>query len=127
MAISDTLSREERISKEIKRLKALLKHVQPDRLKAAEGVINRIAFMQITLEDLEDDINLNGTYEPFSQTESIVYDRERPAAKIYNTTIKNYTSACRQLLDLLPDEKKTANTTTETEKKFLDFIKGGVK
>ncbi len=127
MAILEGLSREERISKEIKRLKGLLKHVQAERLKAAEGVINRIAFMQITLEDLEVDINLNGTYEPFSQTESIVYDRERPAAKIYNTTIKNYTSACKQLLDLLPDEKKNTNTTNETDKKFLDFIKGGVR
>lgn len=123
--ISDELTREDRISNEIKRLKTLLKNIHKDKLKAAEGLIQRISFMQVTLEDLESDINLNGAIEPFSQTENIVYDRERPATRIYNTTIKNYTTACKQLFDLLPDANDKSAAASEEEKKFLDFIKGG--
>lgn len=116
------LTREERISKEIKRLKGLLKNIHQDKLKAAEGIINRIAFMQITLEDLESDINENGAIEPFSQTESIVYDRERPATRIYNATIKNYNTTCKQLFDLLPDTEIKKN-----EDNLLTFLGAGAK
>lgn len=124
--ITSKESRIDRISKEVKRLRLLLKHVQPERLKVAEGIISRIAFMRITLEDLEDDINQNGTYESFSQHAGYEYDRERPAAKTYNTTIKNYTTSCKQLMDMLP-QSKNDGLASEDEKKFLQFIKGGLK
>ncbi|MCG7410586.1 P27 family phage terminase small subunit [Paenibacillus sp. ACRRX] len=105
MAIISGHSREDRIKKEYNRLKRLLKELPKEKLSAADGVIKRVAFMAITLEDLEDDINDNGTVEEFTQGEN-TYDRQRPAATIYNATIKNYTNACKQLTDLIPAEKK---------------------
>lgn len=122
MGKSDILTKEERIKKEIGKLKRLLKELPPDRLKAAEGLVKRIAFMQITLEDLEADINENGTVETFSQTENISYDRQRPAAQIYNTTIKNYTTACKQLFDMLPDGKPKSDAD-----ELMAFVKGAAK
>jgi hypothetical protein len=122
MGKSAEMTKDQRIRKEISKLKRLLKDLSADRLKSAEGLIKRIAFMQVTLEDLEADINERGTVELFSQTPGIEYERERPAVKIYNTTIKNYTTACKQLLDLLPDEKP------KTEKdELMEFLKGGRK
>jgi hypothetical protein len=114
------LTKDERVKKEITRFKRLLKDLSEDKIKVADGLIRRAAFMQVTLEDLEADINLYGTIESFSQTEGVVYDRERPSTRIYNTTIKNYQAACKQLFDLLPDGDKSKNTSDE----LMLFLKG---
>ncbi len=114
-----TASKETRIKKEIGRLKRLLKNIPKEKLNAADGVIKRMSFMQITLENLEEDINKHGTVETFSQTKDIEYIRERPETRIYNAMIKNYTAACKQLFDLLPDGDKTNTASDE----LMDFVK----
>lgn len=119
MAVKKDMTKDKRIRREYNRIKRILKKLEPDKLKAADSLIQRAAFMHVTLEDLEEDINEHGTVEPFSQTEGIVYDRERPATRIYNTTIRNYTTVCKQLFDLLPeDEKETATDG------LMEFVKG---
>lgn len=116
------LSRDDRIKLEIERLKQLLTDVPENKLSAAEGLIKRVAFMAITLEDLEKDMNENGTVEPFSQGGGPPYDRQRPAAQIYNTTVKNYTTACKQLTDLIPagPPPKEAPKEKDALEKILD-------
>jgi hypothetical protein len=101
--MSDSSEIEQRKKKELAKLKRLLSKVPKDKLHVAQNVATRIAFMQITLEDLENDILQNGYSEMFSQQKDIVYERERPAVRIYNATIKNYAAACKQLVDLIPD------------------------
>lgn len=121
-------TKQERIADSVKAMTDLLQkqNMQADKLKAADGIIQRVAFMQITLEDLEQNINEKGTTEEFSQTEGISYDRERPASAIYNKLIKNYTSACKQLFDLLPaEEKDNAAGLSPEEKALLDMMKSG--
>jgi hypothetical protein len=93
---------DQRIKKELQRLKKILVKVPDEKKQLANNVARRIAFMQITLEDLERDILENGYSEMFSQQKEIVYERERPAVRIYNSTIKNYAAACKQLVDLIP-------------------------
>jgi hypothetical protein len=119
MAATVEVPKAERIKKEITKLRKLLKDIPKDQMRAAEGIVQRVAFMQVTLEDLEDDINDNGTVESFSQTEGIEYDRERPAVRIYNATIRNYTSACKQLFDLIPDDKPKPEAD-----ELMGFLKG---
>lgn len=121
------VTRDKRIKKTISQLKKLLKDqkITDDKLKTANGIIQRVAFMQITLEDLEKDINENGTTEIFSQTPGVEYRRERPASAIYNRLIKNYTMACKQVFDLLPDNKST--DIPKDGEKLLKFIAGGGK
>ena len=121
-ATSKDLTKEERIAKEIRKLRSLLKNLPAEKSKTAEGLVRRIAFMQVTLEDLEADINANGTVERFSQTEDIEYDRERPAVRIYNATIRNYTTACKQLIDLLPEGKPK-----DEADKLMEFVKRAAK
>lgn len=125
--MNDPAEIESRIQKAAKNLKSMLKKhdIEADKLRAADGVIQRVAFMQVELEDLETDIKQNGTTEMFSQTEGIEYPRERPASAIYAKQIKNYMSACKQLFDLLPQEKK--NDIPAAGQKLLDFLKDGGK
>jgi hypothetical protein len=112
------LTKAERIKRESTRIKRLLKEVPAEKLKAADGVIKRVAFMHATLEDLEADINEYGTTEMFSQTAGVEYERERPATRIYNATIKNYQAACKQLFDLIPEAPKS----TESDE-LMSFLK----
>lgn len=68
--------------------------------EVAKELIERIAFMTIQLEILEDTIKTKGptyTYKNGSQKMLI----ENPAQKSYNTTMNRYTAAYGKLFDLL--------------------------
>ena len=81
----------------------LFKDVPPDQMQLANRLIQRVAFMQITLEEMEEDIKANGTFE-LTKTRPRKL-RERPVVKTYNAMIKNYTSTIKQLLNQLPTHK----------------------
>lgn len=109
MARSGELSKDKRIKKEIRRLRKIYKDIDKDNQAIIEGLIQRAAYMRVTLEDWEIDIMENGYYEMFTQSEKTEpYERERPVARLYNTMNKNYQSIIKQLSDLVPkpDTKK---------------------
>ena len=107
-----------RKKKELQRLKKIINKVPDDKKAMANNVAQRIAFMQVTLEDLERDILENGYSEMFSQQKDVSYERERPAVRIYNATIKNYAAACKQLVDLIP-----ANQAVEEKDELMAVVK----
>ena len=109
----------ERTRAEKNRLNRIYKDISKENKNIIEGLINRAAFMRVTLEDMEADLDENGFVEPFSQSEKLEpYERERPVARLYNTMNKNYQSIIKQLSDLLPKEKPT-----EADDGFEDFIR----
>lgn len=119
MVIKKELSRHERILKEDKRLRKVYKDVNKDKLAMVDGLISRAAYMRITLEDYEKDIDENGYYEMFTQSEKTdPYERERPAARLYNTMNKNYQSIIKQLTDLVDKE-----TVKDDKDELLEFLK----
>lgn len=100
------MTKDKRTKKEEERLKKIYKGLPKDRTSVTQGLIRRAAYMRSTLEDLENDIDENGLWEMFSQSESQTpYERERPAARLYNTLNKNYQSIIKQLSDLLPKDE----------------------
>ena len=98
------LTVEERVKKEAGRLRRVFRELEAGRKKATEGLIQRAAFMRVSLEDLEEDLRENGFTEEFSQGDQEPYDRERPAARIYNSMNTSYQKIIKQLADLLPKE-----------------------
>jgi hypothetical protein len=97
------LTKDERIKKEQRRLKRIYKNIDKDNKAIIEGLIQRAAYMRVTLEDWEKDIMENDYYEMFTQSEKIdPYERERPVARLYNTMNKNYQSIIKQLSNLVP-------------------------
>lgn len=109
----DNESRYQQIQNE---LAGLFKGVPPEHLQLANRLIQRVVFMQITLEDMEEDIKLNGTFE-LSKTRPRKL-RERPVVKTYNAMIKNYNGTIKQLLDRLPSQK-----ADEAEDELLAFLR----
>ena len=95
--------KEEDIKKEVGTLKKLLADVDSNKLKIANGLIQSAAFMKATLAELEEKVNEEGALDLFEQGD-YTYNREHPALKSFNTTIKNYSVVCKQLFDLLPKD-----------------------
>lgn len=109
LASKKELSKDERINAEEKRLRTSYKDLPKDSLVIVDGLIRRAAYMRTTLEDLEKDLDENGFVELFSQSEKTEpYERERPAARLYNTINKNYQSIVKGLTDLVPKKQEQA-------------------
>lgn len=72
-----------------------------EKSKLALSLINRAIFLNKTLDDLEKEINESGVVTAMQQGDYKI-ERENPALKSYNTTIKNYTALIKQLFDMLP-------------------------
>jgi len=114
------LSKDERIKREEKRLKRIYKNIDKDNKAIIEGLIQRAAYMRVTLEDWEKDIMENGYYEMFTQSEKTdPYERERPVARLYNTMNANYQKIIKQLSDLVPKEAPAKGVEDDG---FADFI-----
>ena len=120
MAKKKELTKDERIKKEVRRLNRIYKDIDKDNKAIIDGLIQRAAYMRVTLEDWEEDIIENGVTEMFTQSEKTEpYERERPVARLYNTMNKNYQSLIKQLSDLVPKEAPTKGVEDDG---FADFI-----
>ena len=103
MASKRELAVDERIKKEVLRLKRIYKNIDKDNKAIIDGLIQRAAYMRVTLEDWELDIMENGCTEMFTQSiNTPPYERERPVARLYNTMNGNYQKIIKQLSELVP-------------------------
>jgi len=122
VARSDDLSKDERIKKETRRLKRLYRNATKNEKTLIDGLIQRAAFMRTTLEDYEKDIDENGAWEMFTQSEKTEpYERERPVARLYNTMNKQYQTIIKQLGDLLKRDQERQEEK-EKEDPLMTFV-----
>lgn len=88
---------------EIKRLSDIYKSLPPNQFAVAQGLIVQAARLRVRLNQLWEDIQKNGETEMFSQSDKTdPYERERPAARLFTATDKNYQSIIKQLNELTP-------------------------
>ena len=91
---------------EINRLLLLYDKLPPKKFALAEGLIQQAARLRVRLDALWADIQENGEFEMFSQSDKgTPYERERPASKTFTATDKNYQAIIRQLDAMLPPEE----------------------
>lgn len=98
------LDKEKRIKTEISRLNTLLRNLDAKKKKAVSSLIKNAAFMAVTLEDLQKEINLNGVTETYQNGANQSGVKKSSAVEVYNTMIKNHVAVMKQLTDLLPKE-----------------------
>ncbi len=121
MSISEQLEKEDKIKKEINRIKKLYKDFNKDKARVLEGLIKEAAFMKVELEELRNDLLITGLTELFVQGEQC-FNRERPESKLYTSFIQRYSQVMKQLIEMLPaEEKKQEETNLE---KFVQKGKG---
>lgn len=104
MAKKPENSKDERIKKELKKLKSLYKELPKNKQKLSEKLIANAAFMAVTLEDLQAVINKKGAILKQKNGNGFTVTQEHPAQKSYNTMIGKYTAVIAKLDEMLPEE-----------------------
>lgn len=104
MKVSDN---DKQVMKERERLLEIYKDIPGDKLKVAEGLIIQASRLRVMLNYMWEDIQKNGEYDMFQQSDKAPpYERERPVARLYTTRDQSYQRVVKQLTDLLPKEQK---------------------
>ncbi len=107
--------------KELEKLDRIFKVLPPDKKSLIDNLKHQAAFMVSFMAELQETLDREGAVDQFEQG-SQKFLREHPAAKIYNTTMRNYLSVIKQLLALLPPEEAKA-----AKDEFAAFIQKAVK
>ena len=106
---------------DIKSLRAVFESINDNKSKLALSLLDKADFMNTTLLELEQKVKDDGVVTEMVQG-SYVIERENPALRSYNTTIKNYASVIKQIVDLLPE-----SANKQVGEDLLKFIESGKK
>ena len=91
-----------RIKKEMSKLRRLFRDMEKSTMDTVSSLIKNAAFMAVTLDDLQETINLEGAISTYQNGENQSGTKKSPEVEIYNTMIKNHMAIMKQLSDLLP-------------------------
>jgi hypothetical protein len=112
----DKIQKEKLIKKEMGELNKNFKDVPKEAKTYIDRLIREAAFMRVILLELQDILSDTGAVEEFKNGSQQML-REHPAAKTYNTMIKNYQSVIKQLSEVTPEQPKDSDLLTEFLKK----------
>ena len=102
---------EQRIAKEKRRLQKIFKGLEENKLKTCQALIARAAFITISLEDLEEQLNETGWVETYQNGESQYGLKKAAAADVHISLTKNLNAIIKQLLELVPPAQKASRLT----------------
>ena len=106
------MPRERTEQSEIRRLTRIYRNLPPNQFAVAQGLIVQAARLRVRLDTLWKDLQANGETELFTQSEKTdPYERERPAARLFTATDKNYQSIIKQLNELTPPSAAKSKLT----------------
>jgi len=123
------LEKEKRIKKELAKLKKnwQKKGVPLDEntkkiLDFASPLLQNLAFMTVTLEDLKEEINTTGCTVEYKNGENQFGTKKSPAVETYNTMLKNYSNVYKQVFDMIPKQEEWEKVKDEEDDGFDDFV-----
>ena len=122
MARKKKLSKEELIKLEKEKLTEVYKSLSGNEFKVAEKLIDNVAFMSATLEDLIEVIN-NDDLVKTTVNARQTFMKENPAITAYNKTYANYLKGIQHLSSLLPKNYGDLKPV-EDKDEFKEFMKG---
>ena len=114
------VTKSERIQEEVGRLTNIYNQLPVDEFKTAIKLIDNLAFMSATLEDLMEVVNGDELVKT-TVNASQKFDKEHPALASYNKMYANYLKGIQHLSSLLP--KETNRKPVVEDDAVMDFIK----
>ena len=96
------MSKEERIAAERERLNALFADLDANQLQAAAGLISSAAFLAVSLEDLEAEINANGCIDEYTNGANQSGYKVAANVQAYTSLNTKYQSTMQKLLKIVP-------------------------
>ena len=98
-SVDDTLYTRQK--KEQNRIKKIYKNLPKEQLEIAKKLIERAAYMLVSLEDMEAKISADGLVVTMPQGNYEI-ERAHPLLQPYNAMVKNYNATIKQLSEALP-------------------------
>lgn len=111
--ILDDLEKDELIKQKLKKYKSIFKQVPKDKKIFVEKLYSQAAFMEVTLNELQETINIEGAIITSTNGNGFEVTQEHPAQVSYNKMIRNYTVTIKALVDMLPEDKEEKDDLTE--------------
>ena len=96
------LTKDQRIRKEELRMKKILSSLDKETKNMASSLVKNAAFMAVTLEDLQEQINENGVISEYQNGENQWGTKKSPEIDVYNSLIRNYALIVKTLTSLVP-------------------------
>lgn len=98
--------KETRIKEEKERLSKIFDGLDKNKLDTCAALIDRAAFITISLQDLEEQLNLTGWVEEYQNGENQYGMKKSAAADVHISLTKNLNAIMKQLLELVPPAQK---------------------
>ena len=102
------VEKSELIKKETRRLKKIFKDLEPNKLKTVDALINRAAFITISLQELEEQLNRDGWVEEYQNGRNQSGLKKSAAAECHISLTKNLSTIMKQLIDLVPPTQRAS-------------------
>lgn len=112
----DKTNKEKRIKAELERLQAKFELVDGNQREVVAQLLQNAAFMAVTLQDLQELINLEGVTDEYKNGANQFGYKPSAVLQSYNSVIKNYANVIKTLAALVPYEKKEATPWQAPEK-----------
>lgn len=102
----EDINKDTKIKKEIARLRKVFRNLDKNKLQTVENLIKNAAFMAVSLDEIQEIINLEGYTETYQNGENQSGTKQNEAVKIHIAMTKNYSAVIKQLCELVPVEKR---------------------
>lgn len=119
-SISGYLEKQKRIKKEVSRLRKLFKEIDENKKKLVMSLIDDVAFLTITMQDLRENIIREGTTVEYKNGENQYGTKQSPDAQLYLAMSQKQAQAMKILLDCMPKTDRPVPKDDE----FVEFLGG---
>lgn len=99
---ADLKRKQKRITAEIAKLKTMFKELGDEIIETVHSLIENAAFMTITMEDLQKEINEKGCISEYQNGENQWGTKKSPEVEVYTTMVQRHATVMKQLTDLIP-------------------------
>ena len=97
-----------RVEREKRRLLEIFKDLEQNKLNTCQALIDRAAYITVSLQDLEELLIETGWVEPYQNGENQSGMKKAAAADVHISLTKNLNAIVKQLLDLVPPAQKAS-------------------
>ena len=99
-------TKEEKVKYHMSRLRGVFKNLDVNKMKTVESLIRNAAFMTVTLEELQEDINKKGYTEEYQNGANQWGTKQSEAVKTHIAMTRNHATIIKTLADLAPPASK---------------------
>ena len=113
MPVSKDMSKEGRIKREYNKLRLTFRDLDENMKKTVDSLMKNAAFMAVTLEDIQNEINSTGVISEYDNGGGQKGFKQSDAVKTHISMTKNHAAIIKQLSDLVPPVRKKKSALQE--------------